>query len=58
MGFPDKPMASASKEKIRESWLVTTLNVGGHSKQERYFHSEAEADAYLLQQYALVRAEN
>lgn len=57
MGFPDKPMASAGVSKSGDGWVVTTLNVGGVAKQERFFNSRAEADAYLLKQYELVRKE-
>lgn len=52
-----KPMASAGKEKTGDGWTVVTQNVGGVERAERFFKSEAEADAYLLKQYALVREE-
>lgn len=57
MGLPEKPMASADVDKSGEGWVVTTHNVGGVEKQERFFYSKAEADAYLLKQYELVRKE-
>lgn len=53
-----KPMASTGKEKSGDGWLVVTHNVGGVERAERFFYSEAEADAYLLKQYSLVRAES
>lgn len=52
-----KPMASAGKERDGDGWKVVTQNVGGVERAERLFHSEAEADAYLLKQYELVRKE-
>jgi hypothetical protein len=52
-----KPMASAGKEKSGDGWTIVTQNVGGVERAERFFKSEAEADAYLLKQYALVREE-
>lgn len=58
MGFPDKPLASAGIEKDGDGWLVVTQNVGGKERAERHFRGRAEADAYLVKQYALVRAEN
>lgn len=53
-----KPMASTGKEKSGDGWLVVTQNVAGVERAERFFRSEAEADAYLLKQYELVRKES
>ncbi|MDQ0324061.1 hypothetical protein QO002_006268 [Pararhizobium capsulatum DSM 1112] len=58
MAFPDRPLASISKEKLGDGWLVKTLNVGDQVEQEYFFKSEAAADAYLSKQYELVRTEN
>ncbi|MDR9783844.1 hypothetical protein [Rhizobium redzepovicii] len=57
MGFSDKAMASVMKKQVADGWAVYTYNLGGVPLQEKFFYSEAEADAYRLQQYALVRAE-
>lgn len=58
MDFSDKPIASTSIEQSGDGWLVITRNVAGKARDERFFRSRAEAEAYHLAQNARVRAEN
>lgn len=48
MGFPDKPRPSVSVEERDGGWVVVTLNADGKARQERPFHSQAEAKAFWL----------
>lgn len=57
MGFPDKPRASVMKKKVAGGWSVVTYNLGGVPLQEKGFRTEADADAWKLRQYALIRQE-
>ena len=50
MTFFDEPRPSVSKEEKEGGWLVVSLNLEGKARQERFFNSKAEADAYWLQQ--------
>ncbi|SCW39179.1 hypothetical protein SAMN02927900_01304 [Rhizobium mongolense subsp. loessense] len=58
MGFHEKPLASATIEQKPDGWEVVTRNVAGVDKEERFFYSKAEAQAYYQQQSRLARAEN
>ena len=57
MEFSERPLASVSKDKSGEGWVVVTSNLAGIPRQERYFASEAEADSFKLSQYKLIRTE-
>jgi hypothetical protein len=45
------------QKKVAGGWSVVTYNLGGIPLQERGFRTEAEADAWRLHQYALIRQE-
>lgn len=58
MNFTDKPMPSVETKEVSGGWIVCTYNVAGVSYQEKFFASKAEAQAYHLKQYAVIRAES
>ncbi|WP_019279822.1 hypothetical protein [Rhizobium grahamii] len=48
MGFRDKPTVTVGIEEKDGGWRVVTTNADGKARQERDFHSKAEAHAYWL----------
>lgn len=53
MAGPDgKP--SVIKKQTDDGWSIVIYNVGGMSLQDKFFANEAEADAYLQEQQALI----
>lgn len=55
MGFDDKPAPSVGMDKQEDGWLVTVHNLDNKARQEKFFYSRAEADAYMQSQYQRIR---
>ncbi|CAN7740084.1 hypothetical protein [Rhizobium sp. LjRoot258] len=49
---------SVVKKQTDDGWNIVTYNLDGVSVQDQFFISEADADAYLQEQQALVEGRN
>jgi len=45
---------SVVKKQTDDGWSIVIYNVGGVTVQDKFFASEADADAYLQEQEALI----
>lgn len=54
MDFSKDSMPSVVKKQTDDGWSIVTFNLGGVPVVDRHFASDADADAFLLEQQALI----